>query len=202
MPRLSRPVAHQEGGFTEPSPPPTGGHLPQRGRRDLAFCKLSAAHILGSPLGGAVAVRRLRGQPASAPHLSVSPRRRLYQRAAHAWGGVTGKLGGNLRGIEDAIKKPPARVSYGKQSTGLFSYFPALAGAIRPWDAVPHPASFLSRKLGKELHPPTARTCASLLMSTSEASCHGRELTAQALGPTFVLYSNLFPPHLQGPGGI
>ena len=34
----------------------------------------------------------------------MSPRRRLYQRAAHAWGGVTGKLGGNLRGIEDAIK--------------------------------------------------------------------------------------------------
>ena len=98
---------------------------------------------------------------------SVSPRRRLYQRAVHAWGGVTGKLGENLRGIEDAIKKPPARVSYGKQSTGLFSYFPALAGAIRPWDAVPHPASFLSRKLGKELYPPTARTCASLLMSTS-----------------------------------
>ncbi|HJB36900.1 MAG TPA: hypothetical protein H9942_02380, partial [Candidatus Acutalibacter ornithocaccae] len=59
-------------------------------------------------------------------------------------GGVTGELGGNLRGIEDAIKKPPARVSYGKQSTGLFSYFPALADAIRPWDAVPHPASFLS----------------------------------------------------------
>ena len=104
-------------------------------------------------------------------------------RAAHALGGVTGKLGENLRGIEDAIKKPPARVSYGKQSTGLFSYFPALADAIRPWDAVPHPASFLSRKLGKELYPPTARTRVSLLMSTSGASCHRRELSAQALGP-------------------
>ena len=71
------------------------------------------------------------GLRASAPHTAVSPRRRLYQRAAHAWGGVTGKLGGNLRGIEDAIKKPPARVSYGKQSTGLFSYFPALADATK-----------------------------------------------------------------------
>ncbi len=36
LPRFSRPVAHREGGFTEPSPPPTGGHLPQGGRRDLA----------------------------------------------------------------------------------------------------------------------------------------------------------------------
>ena len=42
------------------------------------------------------------------------PRRRLYQRAVYAWGGVTGERGENLRGIEDAIKKPPARVSYGK----------------------------------------------------------------------------------------
>ena len=32
------------------------------------------------------------------------------------------------------------------------------------------PASFLSRKLGKELHPSPPRMCASLLMSTSEAS--------------------------------
>ena len=63
-------------------------------------------------------------------HIRV-PRRRLCQRAAHAWGGVTGELGGSLRGIEDAIKKPPARVSYGKQSTGLFSYFPALADATK-----------------------------------------------------------------------
>ena len=58
--------------------------------------------------------RGRRGQPASAPHTSVSPRRRLYQRAVHALGGVTGERGENLRGIEDAIKKPPARVSYGK----------------------------------------------------------------------------------------
>ena len=32
----------------------------------MALRKLLVAHILGSPLGGAVAVRRLRGQPASA----------------------------------------------------------------------------------------------------------------------------------------
>ena len=67
----------------------------------------------------------------------MSPRRRLCQRAVHAWGGWTGKLGGNLRGIEDAIKKPPARVSYGKQSTGLFSYFPALADATKTLGALP-----------------------------------------------------------------
>ena len=124
-----------------PSPPSFGGHLPQRGRRDLVLRKQLVAHILGSPLGGAVAVRRLRGQPASAPHTSVSPRRRLYQRAVHAWGGWTGKLGGNLRGIEDAIKKPPARVSYGKQSTGLFSYFPALADATKTVGRCPFSAA-------------------------------------------------------------
>ena len=151
--------------------------------------KLLATHILGSPFGRAGAVRRLRGQLASVPHNSVSPRRRLYQRAVHALGGVTGKLGGNLRGIEDAIKKPPARVSYGKQSTGLFSYFPALAGAIRPWDAVPHPASFLSRKLGKELYPPTARTCASgshrrgVQPPSLGATCLGCNPRARALAP-------------------
>ena len=105
---------------------PTGHQRPPKGEARL-----------GSPFGRAVAARRLRGQPASAPHNSVSPRRRLYQRAVHAWGGWTGKLGGNLRGIEDAIKKPPARVSYGKQSTGLFSYFPALADATKTLGALP-----------------------------------------------------------------
>ena len=129
--RFSRTVAQL------PSPPSFRGHLPQGGRRDLVLRKQLVAHILGSPLGGAVAVRRLRGQPASGPHNPVSPRRRLYQRAVHAWGGWTGKLGGNLRGIEDAIKKPPARVSYGKQSTGLFSYFPALADATKTLGALP-----------------------------------------------------------------
>ena len=153
----------------------------QKGTRETAkrFSRTAAYREGGFPKAG------LR---ASAPHNSVSPRRRLYQRAAHALGGVTGKLGGNLRGIEDAIKKPPARVSYGKQSTGLFSYFPALAGAIRPWDAVPHPASFLSRKLGKELYPPTARTCTSSSMSTSGASCPRRDLPG------------VQPPRIESPG--
>ena len=53
--------------FGWPSPSSlTRVHLPQRGRRDLAFCKLLVVYQLGSPFGGAVAVRRLRGQPASA----------------------------------------------------------------------------------------------------------------------------------------
>ena len=118
--------------------------------------KLLAAHLLGPPFGGRyVPVGRCpaadRGGSRDAgtaaavteratrqrPHNPVFPRRRLCQRAAHAWGGVTGKLGGNLRGIEDAIKKPPARVSYGKQSTGLFSYFPALADATKTLGALP-----------------------------------------------------------------
>ena len=46
-------------------------------------------------------------------------------------GGVTGKLGGNLRGIEDAIKKPPARVPCEKPSAGSLFYLPALADATK-----------------------------------------------------------------------
>ena len=142
---------------------PLGTSAPQRGRRDLALRKLLVAHILGSPLGGAVAVRRLRGQPASAstqpmrggrwqlalsvlanasppppkgearlgspfggavaarrlrgqlasaPHNSVSPRRRLYQRAVHAWGGWTGKRSGNYAGPNGPVRESrlPPRV--------------------------------------------------------------------------------------------
>ncbi len=61
MPRLSRTVAHREDGFPEPSPPPTGAPPPKGEAR------------LGSPSGGAGAVRRLRGQLASA---STQPMRR------------------------------------------------------------------------------------------------------------------------------
>ena len=76
---------------------------------------------LGSPFGGAgtaaavterassrdaVAARRLRGQLASAPHSSVSPRRRLYQRAAHALGGVTGKLGAKISAAPGGTEDP------------------------------------------------------------------------------------------------
>ena len=126
--------------------PPSGAAT---SRWDVAQRPVSAAASVGdgrSPLGcitrggsrdagtaAAVTERATRQRP----HNPVSPRRRLYQRAVHAWGGVTGKLGGNLRGIEDAIKKPPARVSYGKQSTGLFSYFPALADATKTLGALP-----------------------------------------------------------------
>ena len=42
---------------------------------------------------------------------------------------------------------------------------------------VPRSAAFVNG----EGSPPPARTCAGLLMSTSGASCHGRELTAEAL---------------------
>ena len=85
--------------------------------------------------------------------LSMSPRRRLYQRAAHALGGVTGERGENLRGIEDAIKKPPARVSYGKQSTGLFSYFPALADATKTVGRCPTTRQLSFEKAGQRTLP-------------------------------------------------
>ena len=74
---LIKRIAHVRGGGSLPSPPSFGGHLPQRGRRDLAFCKPLVSCLLGSPFGGAGtaaavterassrdagAVRRLRGQ--------------------------------------------------------------------------------------------------------------------------------------------
>ena len=49
-----------------PSPPPFGGHLPQRGRRDLALRKLLAAHILGSPFGAATSRGDVAQRPVSA----------------------------------------------------------------------------------------------------------------------------------------
>ena len=137
-------------------------------------------------------------------------------------------------------QRPPVRVSYGKQSTGLFSYFPALAdatktlGALPPFSAAasgdaaqwaapitdrrgsgdqaldgahrapaPLPA-FFRRKLGKELHPPTARTrancshrrgvqppslganCPARPRAANCLGCNPRELTAQALGKLYV----------------
>ena len=74
LPRFSRTAECQEGGFPKAGRRASGVpsqsrlppcQLPRRGRRDLALRKLLVAHILGSPLGGAVAVRRLRGQAAS-----------------------------------------------------------------------------------------------------------------------------------------
>ena len=107
----------------------------------------------------------------------MSPRRRLCQRAAHAWGGVTGGLGENLCGIEDASKGLGCRLGCclpvaDVQHRPTRQRRPS-AGRCPPGTSAP--ASFLSRKLGKELYPPTARTCAILSMSTSGASCHGRE---------------------------
>ena len=104
-----------------PLRPPLEGTSPKGGRRDLAFCKPLVSCLLGSPFGGAgtaaavterassrdaVAARRLRGQLASAPHSSVSPRRRLYQRVAHALGGVTGKLGAKISAASGGTEDP------------------------------------------------------------------------------------------------
>ena len=50
---LIKRIAHVRGGGGLPSPPSLGGHLPQRGRRDLAFCKPLVSCLLGSPFGGA-----------------------------------------------------------------------------------------------------------------------------------------------------
>ena len=120
-------------------------------------------------------IRRL---TAIVSHASVSLRRRLYQRAVHALGGVTGGLGGNLRGIEDASKGLGCRLGCclpvaDVQHRPTRQRRPS-AGRCPPGTGAP--ASFLSRKLGKELHPSPPRMCASLLMSTSEASCHWRDL--------------------------
>ena len=119
--------------------------------------KLLAAHLLGSPFGGRyVPVGRCpaadRGGSRDAGTAAAVTERATRQRPAHTRvpppslipkGGT--RLGRGDRkarrkppcGIADAIKKPPARVSYGKQSTGLFSYFPALADATKTLGALP-----------------------------------------------------------------
>ena len=45
---------------------PLGTSAPQGGRRDLAFCKLSAAHLLGSPSGAATSRWDVAQRPVSA----------------------------------------------------------------------------------------------------------------------------------------
>ena len=120
----------------------------------------------------------LRHRAAIVSHASVSRRRRLYQRAAHALGGVTGGLGGNLRGIEDASKGLGCRLGCCLPVADV-QHRPTRQrrpSAERCPPGTSAPASFLSRKLGKELHPSPPRMCASLLMSTSEASCPWRDL--------------------------
>ena len=71
----------------------------------------------------------------------------------------------------------------------------ASVGAERCPPGTSAPASFLSRKLGKELYPPTARTCASgshrrgVQPPSLGANCQGcnpRESRAQALGKLYV----------------
>ena len=93
------------GAHWAPAPPKGGGEtwLPLWGRY-VPVGRCPAADRGGSR--DAVAARRLRGQPASAPHSSVSPRRRLYQRAAHALGGVTGKLGAKISAASGGTEDP------------------------------------------------------------------------------------------------
>ena len=71
----------------------------QKGTRETAkrFSRTAAYREGGFPKAG------LR---ASAPHNSVSPRRRLYQRAAHALGGVTGKLGATISAAPGGTEDP------------------------------------------------------------------------------------------------
>ena len=115
----------------------------------MALRKLLAAHILGSPFGGAVAVRRLRGQPASA---STQPMRGGRWQLA-------------LSVLANASPPPPrgeARLSFLQAFGGAPTWLP-LRGRCP-----------LRGRRGL-LQQPTPRTCASLLMSTSGASCHRRE---------------------------
>ena len=51
-----------------PSPPSFGGHLPQRGRRDLAFCKPLVSRLLGSPFGGAGTAAAVTERASCQPH--------------------------------------------------------------------------------------------------------------------------------------
>ena len=126
-----RKLGKQPGNLWLPAPFPDGSAValsallwrapPPKGEARLGFLQASGELPTWLPLWGswhgvavterassrdAVAARRLRGQPASAPHSSVSPRRRLYQRAAHALGGVTGKLGAKISAAPGGTEDP------------------------------------------------------------------------------------------------
>ena len=111
---------------------PLRGHLPQRGRRDLAFCKLLVVYQLGSPFGGAVAVRRLRGQPASA---STQPMRGGRWQLA-------------LSVLANASPPPPkgeARLGF-LQTSGCVPTWLPLRGPLRPGGTLPSGRSPLPRR--------------------------------------------------------
>ncbi len=65
---LIKRIAHVRGGGGLPSPPSFGGHLPQRGRRDLAFCKPLVSCLLGSPFGGAGTAAAVTERASCQPH--------------------------------------------------------------------------------------------------------------------------------------
>ena len=139
---------------------------------------------LGSPFGGAVAVRRLRGQPASA---STQPMRGGRWQLA-------------LSVLANASPPPPkgeARLGFLQTFSSAPTWLPPW-GPLRPggtlpsgrsplprrsvmgaahWAASPEPAGESAPAGGGEgfFSSPPPRTCASLLMSTSGASCHRRE---------------------------
>ena len=143
---LIEPPAHVRGGGRLTLSAPHRGAPPPKGEARL-----------GSPFGRAVAARRLRGQPVSAPHTSVSPTPSLIPKGGTRFG----------RGDRRAWRKPPwhRRCHQGSRLPPRS----ALNGAHR----APAPRNPLKRVDLNFTWPP--------------AGCY---------------YSNLFPPHLQGPGGI
>ena len=89
-----------------------------------------------------------------------------------------------------------AQATRGCQAVSL-AFFPAL----RAYKVKGKVETFLKKSFIKKLYArfarPPARTCAVLLMSTSEASCHGRELTAEALRREL---PGVQPPRIESPG--
>ena len=105
--RLSRPVAHRKGGFPKaglranacPLRPPLEGTSPKGGGEAWLCASFMAAHILGSPLGGAgtasaVTERARRYRPGKTLHCFPSFSLAIAQVRARPWGaGLTCRFG-------------------------------------------------------------------------------------------------------------
>ena len=103
------------------------------------WCPVGTVQRLTEPAGESAPQRGAERATRQRPAQLRVPRRRLYQRAAHALGGVTGKRSGNYAGPNGPVREPPARVPCEKPSAGSLFYLPALADATKTVGRRPTP---------------------------------------------------------------
>ena len=118
-----------------PSPPPFGGHLPQRGRRDLALRKLLAAHILGSPFGAATSRWDVAQRPVSAAASVGAGRLPLADSTRGGRRECPPREGGEGKPLarSPASGKPPSRCAAGRERRGEAPVSLAFSHALRAY---------------------------------------------------------------------